>query len=96
MSEVSDAEIRALDDPEILSAFTRPELPPVAARVFRFLTENQNLVTSVSTGMGAHTTGLDRSKLWQVASAYGVRPSKWLFAIRRFEEGLLKRQAAML
>lgn len=96
MSELTLAAIKELDDAEITAAFVRPPAPFKVLRIFQFLTENENLTTTVS-GMTSLHTGLNRHYLSQVArDMYKIDLSKWTFAVRWFEQGILKRQESML
>jgi hypothetical protein len=76
-----------------------PYVPEKVLNVFLFLTENQNLVTTVVTpiegpdgnlGLTTKVTGLDRSALITVAPLYGLELDRWLFPLRLFERGLLR------
>jgi len=69
-----------------------PDAPQWVYRVFKFLVENQNMVTT-SGGMKNNVTGLDRYKLDRLATnLYKFDLSRWLYAVTLFESSLMKYQ----
>jgi len=83
-------EVLAFNDDEITKAFVKPTVPYKVSKLFDFLEENQNLITTAG-GMQHHMTGLDRSKLVPLAQGYNINLFKWMFAVRMFETGLLEK-----
>lgn len=83
-------DILAFDDEVITEAILIPEAPRLALKVFKFIRDNDNLVT-VAGGMEHHITGLDRFKLIHVAKkCYNINLSKYMFAVDLYERLLVR------
>ena len=90
---MSKSEILELDDETVNAAIFTPNAPNLALRIFSFLAENQNIVTSNSNGMRQQITGLDKYKLEGIARRlYHIDLSKWLYPLSLFESNLLRYQ----
>lgn len=91
MSGESVQDILAREDEEINAAVFPPESSRKARKIYDFLVANSNLTTMVS-GMAVVVTGLDRSKLSEVAKHYGIDMSRYLNIIDLYENKMLKDQ----
>jgi hypothetical protein len=82
-------EIEKLGDEQITQAFIRPPIPKSLAKLYNFLQDNQNLMTTIG-GMDVQVTGLDRYKLAEVGKGYNINIYKWMYAINMYEKNLIK------
>ena len=80
-----------MNDAEINKAIFQPESPRRAKKIYKFISDNANLITTAG-GMGHIATGLDRSKYAIVAKAYDIDISKYESFIDYYEEMMIKEQ----
>lgn len=89
ISHLPIKEIHALDDVDITNAIIPPKMTRPIAKMFKFLLDNQNLVTSTN-GMDSFITGMDKYKLMAVSKLYNIDLSRWMFAVDIFENSFMK------
>ncbi len=75
---------------ELLEALIPPKVPNMVSKVFNFIHENSNLVTS--RGMDGVITGLNKEKLFSLANMMDIHLRPWYFALMVYENELLKMQ----
>lgn len=92
MKNMTVEKIIAINDPEIEKAVFLPKASRLAQKIFRFLQENTNLVTTAG-GMEHYVTGLDRYKLVELARGYNINLFKYMFAVKLYEDGMLEIQS---
>jgi len=91
MKDITHERLKAMKDPELEEAIFQPQSSRRAAKIFSFLRDNSNL-TTLAGGMQHYVTGLDVDKLSRVAKGYGLNLFKYMFAVRMYENGILKAQ----
>jgi len=92
LQNTSREEIIALDDETINNALYFPDAPKWVYRIFNFLVENQNIVTTTG-GMKPSVTGFDRYKLDMLAERlYKFDLSRWMYPVKLFEDSLIEYQ----
>lgn len=78
-----------------IKAYYPPQAPDSAYRIYSFIRSNDNLVTTAG-GMTHVITGLDKSRLAQIAPHYGIDFERIIPYVSKYESEMLKRQQRTL